>query len=147
MVNQVVLMRGISGSGKSTYIKNHLPGANVCSADHFFMDKHGTYNFDRFKLGEAHRWCYRKFLTALSQGHPLIVLDNTNTQLFQFYGYAQAAWAHNYEVRAVRMDTPVEIAAARNLHGVPAAGVETMAARFQTIPPFLGITETIIKGV
>lgn len=140
-------MRGISGSGKSTYTRDHLPGAYVCSADFFFLDKNGVYQFDRNKLGEAHRWCYRSFLNALSDKHDLVVVDNTNTQLFEFYGYAQAAWAHDYTVEAVRMDTPVEIAAARNLHGVPAAGVKAMQDRFQIIPTFLGISETIAKGV
>lgn len=140
-------MRGVSGSGKSTYIRDHLPGAYVCSADHFFIGTDGVYRFNPTKLGEAHRWCYRKFLTALSDWRELIVVDNTNTQLFEFYGYIQLAWAHDYEVSAVRMDTPVELAAARNLHGVPAAGVEAMAARFQTIPTFLGIPEKVVKGI
>ena len=147
MNKRLVIMRGISGSGKSTYTRDHLPGAYVCSADQFFIDPAGVYQFDPRKLGEAHRWCYRSFLTALSHNHDIIVVDNTNTQLFEFYGYAQAAWAHDYTVEVVRMDTPVEVAAARNLHGVPTAGVKAMQDRFQTIPPFLGITETVIKGV
>lgn len=143
----VTIMRGISGSGKSTYIRNHIPGAYVCSADDFFIDPDGIYQFDRNKLGEAHRWCYNKFLTALTDWRENVVVDNTNTQLFELYGYAQLAWAYGYDVRVVRMDTPVEVAAARNLHGVPHAGVKAMQDRFQTIPPFLGISETIVKGV
>ena len=146
MTKRVVIMRGISGSGKSTYTREHLPGAYVCSADHFF-ERDGVYQFDPRKLGEAHRWCYRKFLTALTDWRELVVVDNTNTQLFEFYGYAQAAWAHDYTVEVVRMDTPVEVAAARNLHGVPPASVKAMQDRFQSIPPFLGIPEIIVKGV
>ena len=146
MSKRVIIMRGISGSGKSTYIYNHHPGAYVCSADQFF-ERDGVYQFDSRKLGEAHRWCYNKFLTALSDWRDPIVIDNTNTQLFEFYGYAQLAWAHGYNVEVVRMDTPVEVAAARNLHGVPPASVKAMQDRFQSIPPFLAIPEFVVKGV
>ena len=147
MSKRVIIMRGISGSGKSTYTRFHLPGAHVCSADQFFIDPQGVYQFDARKLGEAHRWCYRNFLTALVNEWDPIVVDNTNTQLFEFYGYVQLAWAYDYKVEVIRMDTPVEVAAARNLHGVPPAGVKAMQDRFQSIPPFLGISETIVKGV
>ena len=147
MTKRVVIVRGISGSGKSTYIRNHLSGAYVCSADDFFIDSAGDYKFNPHKLGEAHRWCYSKFLTALTEQRQTVVVDNTNTQLFEFYGYVQLAWAHEYLVHVVRMDTPVEVAAARNLHGVPDVSVKAMQERFQPIPTFLGIPETIVKGV
>lgn len=145
--NRVLILRGISGSGKSTYIRDHLPGAYVCSADDFFIDSAGDYKFNPHKLGEAHRWCYSKFLTALSDWRETVVVDNTNTQLFEFYGYVQLAWAYGYLVQVVRMDTPVAVAAARNLHGVPDVSVKAMQDRFQPLPAFLGIPETVVKGV
>jgi len=146
MNKRVVIMRGASGAGKSTYIRNHLPGAYVCSADHFFICSDGVYSFDPSKLGEAHNTCYYKFLCALSDWRNLIVVDNTNTQLFEFYGYVQLAKAYGYAVEVVRLDTPVHVAAARNIHGVDFTTVETMASRFQDIPKFLGLSEKIVKG-
>ena len=42
-LNVVTILRGISGSGKSTYIKNNLDASSVvCSADHFFIDSDGA---------------------------------------------------------------------------------------------------------
>ena len=144
-------MRGISGSGKSTYIKSHFPDAYVCSADHYFIGSDGVYRFDPKLLGAAHRNCYSKFLLAIEQKGTsraeMIVVDNTNTQLFEFYGYVQLAWAYNIPIEIIRMDTPIEIAAARNLHGVPFKNVKSMQDRFQTIPSFWGIVEKIVKGV
>ena len=46
-VPEVIVMQGVSGSGKSTYIKNNLPNATVVSADHFFVNAvTGVYEFN-----------------------------------------------------------------------------------------------------
>ena len=152
---RVVILRGISGSGKSTYVSRNLPSAEVCSADQYFIDVLGEgkeYRFDPKRLGDAHRWCMQRFIRATTHRDPLgraalVVVDNTNLQLWEFMGYVQIAQAMGYEVEIVRMDTPVHVAAKRNLHGVPANKVEDMSRRFQNIPPFLGLNEKIVKGV
>jgi predicted kinase len=150
-VRRVVILRGISGSGKSTYVARNFPSAHVCSADRYFVDVLGdgtNYNFDPRKLNEAHQWCMRSFIEALTMTNvPLIVVDNTNCQLWEFMGYVQIAQALGCKVEIIRMDTPVHVAAKRNVHGVPMHSVENMHRRFQNIPPFLNIRETIVKGV
>lgn len=153
----VTIMRGIPGSGKSTYIKYHIPDAYVCSADDHMINSVGVYEFDRKRLGAAHRACYNKFHMALDNSSRFIggpntkydhvVVDNTNTQLFEFYGYMQLAWSYGREVRIIRMDTPVDIASARNIHGVPTNNVKAMQDRFQSLPSFLDINEFLIKGI
>lgn len=152
--NRVVILRGISGSGKSTYTAKHCKGAKVVSADNYFTEVLGegkAYKFDASKLGEAHRWCMEKFVRAITHIDPIarapfVVVDNTNLALWEFMGYVQVAQAMGYEVEIVRMDTPPHVAAARNVHGVPANKVEDMARRFQNIPPFLRLTEKVVKG-
>ena len=149
-----VIMRGVSGSGKSTYIAKHCKGASVCSADDFFLEVVGegkTYSFDPKRLGEAHSWCMRKFLRAVTHPDPIarsefVVVDNTNTMLWEFMGYVQVASAMGYEVEVVEMKTDPAVAAARNTHGVPASKVADMARRFQYIPPFINVKSTIVKG-
>lgn len=143
---KVIILRGISGSGKSTYTRKHHPDALVCSADDFFIDERtGMYVFSPAKLGEAHQWCLRKFLTGLQSGVQEIVVDNTNTQLWEMSPYVQLASALGYEVLIVRMDTPVAVAAARNEHGVPQKAVQGMADRFQKVLPFW--KEIVVSGV
>lgn len=137
-------MRGPSGSGKSTYIQNHLPGAYVCSADHYFIDKDGTYRFDRQGLGAAHVECQRKFKQALKDRVPLVVVDNTNTTTREMKPYVQAAKHQGYRVECVRLDTPADVAAGRNQHGVPYGTVQSMIARMCETPP--DWNETVIKG-
>jgi len=148
-IGKVIILRGVSGSGKSTYTRTHHPAALVCSADDFFIGEDGVYRFDGTRIKDAHKWCMRKFVDALrgmdSSQDREIVVDNTHTMLWEFSGYVQVAEAHGYEVEIVRMDTPVDVAAARNTHGVPLKAVQGMADRFQKVLPWW--KETVVKGI
>jgi len=61
------VMRGLPGSGKSTLAKSMVKSYNdagkkgvICSADDFFIDNRGKYNFDMTRLSEAHEHCRLK---------------------------------------------------------------------------------------
>lgn len=116
-------MRGIPGSGKSTYIKKNFPNAKVCSADHYFETPSG-YFFDATKLSLAHGHCKRSAFDAMEQGLPLIVLDNTNVKKAWFKEYLEAATRHGYEVKIVRLVVDPKTAFERNVHGVPLEKIE-----------------------
>jgi len=53
----LTLVRGLPGSGKSTFANFIWNDYAICEADKFFTDKEGNYNFDASKLKEAHKWC------------------------------------------------------------------------------------------
>jgi predicted kinase len=129
----VIILRGISGAGKSTYTKANHPNATVCSADNFFITD-GVYNFDRQKLGRAHDWCKNQFESALQRGDDQVVVDNTNTTMRELKFYVDTAAKYGYELQVVRLVVDPAIAAARNQHGVPAEGVQAMQNRFQDFP-------------
>ena len=148
-IGRVIVMRGISGSGKSFYTRKHHPEAVVCSADDYFTEVLGEgkeYRFDPAKLPDAHSWCMQKFLRACTQDQaPVVVVDNTNTKIWELSGYVQVAGALGYDVSIVRMDTPVDVASGRNTHGVPAKAVQGMADRFEKCLPWW--RETVVRGV
>lgn len=134
----VVILRGLPGSGKSTAARR-LFGANrgspvVCSADDFFVDSSGNYNFDATKLSEAHDECFRKFRDALRRGAPYVVVDNTNTTWREYERYIVGGRSAGYPVRVVQIDCPdkktVRVFQERNAHGVPAAHCMRMWKRF-----------------
>lgn len=127
---QVIIMRGIAGSGKTTYVRKHFPEAFVVSADHFF-ERDGEYRYDRVKAGEAHADCFARFCAAVEQRKPLIVVDNTNTQRWEFERYLYHAIDHGYEVRTVALTCESDVAVDRNVHGVPKEAVYRMAQRMQ----------------
>lgn len=94
MNKTVVILRGVSGSGKSTVTNLLLANKSwiSVSADHFFLGSHGEYNFDASKLGKAHQHCADAFEKALHnvliEG---IVVDNTNTKPKEFQWYIDEA--------------------------------------------------------
>jgi predicted kinase len=137
MGTQVIILSGISGSGKSTYARRNYPGAVVCSADKFpglYVD--GELQFA--KLSDAHNACLREFTVALLEGAPVIVVDNTNTTATEIAPYAAMALAFGAKLQILTIECDVEIAHGRNLHNVPRGGVEAQAARLESrdLPPW-----------
>lgn len=143
MVNQVIIMRGVSGSGKSTYARTMWPKACVLSSDDFWTRNGGEYtqNFDVTKLGEAHAWNLRRFIDYLECAEapfwkePIhtIVIDNTNTtptEIAPYYAVAQAFKVPLIEI--VSIDILPARAFERNTHGVPAATHAAQVERFYT---------------
>lgn len=96
MKKTVVILRGVSGSGKSTVTQTFLAASNywvAVSADYYFLGEHGNYEFDATKLGKAHQFCADEFSRYLHK-HPKvegIVVDNTNTKPKEFQWYIDEA--------------------------------------------------------
>lgn len=110
---KVIVMRGISGAGKSTWVKKHYPDAVVASADDYFRKPDGAYVFDETKLQEAHIACMRTFLAALQEQKPLIVVDNSNVTAAEISPYVLPAKALGYEVEILTLGVKPETAIAR----------------------------------
>jgi len=135
---KVKILRGISGAGKSTYTRAHYPNAYVVSADLFFIDPQGNYNFDASKLGEAHASCFKNYIKALIDGQDLIVVDNTNTTAWECSPYVAGACAYGYEYEIITLECDPDIAANRNVHKVPKKSVFDMHKKVSSkqLPPF-----------
>jgi hypothetical protein len=139
-------MSGIPGSGKSTLAEKY--GGIICSADHFFIGKDGTYKFDRALLPIAHNECLRKFLGCLNDksGRDIIV-DNTNTTAVEIATYYTLAHLHGLKVRLVTTVCNPETAFKRNVHDVPFPAVKRMASNIarRQIPAHWAIEEEFIN--
>ena len=73
------ILRGYPASGKS-FLADAIAkeqNAVIVSADHFWIDSFGKYNFDASRLKLAHQDCFEKFKIAVLAGRNVIV-DNTN---------------------------------------------------------------------
>lgn len=110
---RVTILRGISGSGKSTWTKTHAKEALIISTDAYFIQPDGTYRFEAEKLSLYHRQAFRAFLQALEEKEPWIVVDNTNICAWEFAPYVAAAEAFDYTVELFTFDCPLETALAR----------------------------------
>ncbi|XP_060590391.1 2',3'-cyclic-nucleotide 3'-phosphodiesterase-like isoform X2 [Ruditapes philippinarum] len=119
------IMRGLPGSGKSTLVKclQEVYKGIVCSADDFFYDNDGTYNFDAGRLSEAHKFCQDKASYHCDKGKPVVIIDNTNIQRWSMSFYVKLAQnSCHYHVVIVEPRTPwrydPDELAARNIHNV-----------------------------
>lgn len=143
---KVIVMRGVPGSGKSTYIKNNGNGAVVASADHFFM-KEGQYQFDFKKLGAAHTACFATFQRALASKAPLVIVDNTNVKVRDMSRYVEGALEAGYTVEIVKVLCDPAKAASRNVHKVPLEVVERMHRELvASVLPSNWPSETVISN-
>lgn len=123
------LIRGVPGSGKSTFAK-HLFKAQmvdaVLEADHYFYDENYVYKFDPHKLGIAHFECQEKTRFYLSQGFNVAV-SNTSTKESE---------VKVYEDIAKELDTNFVSLILENRHGgvnhhnVPEDKLKQMKDRF-----------------
>lgn len=134
-MKKLIIMRGLPGSGKSTYLNSFIEGVKgvvVCSADHFFM-KNGEYCFNPKLLGQAHETCKFNAATAMQKGVELVCIDNTNTQKWEYEDYLHMAAKYGYDVvvHVVGNTTDLELYAKRNTHGVPLTALQRMAARWE----------------
>ena len=90
--SQVVILRGLPGSGKSflaqqcTEYLNDPSQVAVCSADNYFTNK-SSYSFEMTQLHSAHLHCFDQYLNAILEHKKLIIIDNTNTQLWEYTFY------------------------------------------------------------
>lgn len=100
-MKEVHIMRGCSGSGKSTaareIVENHGKEAYIFSTDDYW-DLHTDGKIDLNLLGRAHNWNFMRFFRAIRRGTPCVIVDNTNTRVSEFENYARMAIEYGYHV-------------------------------------------------
>lgn len=101
----LVIMRGLPWCGKS-YRAKELAGnvGLILSTDEYwykvnYPDKPDEYSFNPRFLGAAHKWNMLRAQKAIEEGHPLVIIDNTNTTPKEALPYVEYAVAQEYKVK------------------------------------------------
>lgn len=152
---KLILVRGIPGSGKTTFVKKQMKADNPCLTFHFEADmyfekynpftKQMDYNFDASKLTIAHKICQEKTLRALSLGGKVYV-SNTFTTIKEMEPYVIMARNLGARIEIHEMsEVPVIEGKQKNIHGVPTEVIEKMLKRwaFELPSSWKGIQYTI----
>jgi predicted kinase len=144
-MKKVVIVRGLPGCGKSTYVEKLVAGcpkgtvSRVCSADQYFWSG-GRYAYDLARLPQAHQACMSRFLFALRAfglraKDGLVVVDNTSVRRWEWENYLYAAEMAGWktEVHEFRIETVAQVQACfrRCVHGVPLEVIARMAVEFE----------------
>ena len=136
MEKVLYIVRGIPGSGKSTFAKK-LVGEDflVCEADKYFINQeNGKYEFDISKIKDAHKWCqnmvenYMKDSMINDQYYPEIAVSNTFTQEWEMRPYFELAKTYGYKVFSVIVENRH---GGTNQHEVPEEVLTKMCERFE----------------
>lgn len=139
----LVLMRGLPGSGKSTLARQLIqktglnPAQHIISADDFFTDRWGNYNYDRSRISEAHQDCQNRAKAMMMRSFAPIIVDNTNIRLWEMEAFCVNAVDHGYIVQILEPTTGwaknPEECHRRNTHNVPFDTVLNMRRTYDRI--------------
>jgi predicted kinase len=133
-MKELILLRGLPGSGKSTIANSIWWEGIICEADKYFIDKDGNYNFDATKLKDAHEWCRKRVEIFMKdnqmndQFYRQIIVANTFTQEWEMKPYHELAEQHGYRVHSLIVENRH---GNKSVHNVPDATMGNMLNRFE----------------
>jgi len=122
-MKNVIILRGVSGAGKSTVATLFGNAAIVC-ADDYFTGSDGVYRFDADQLPHAHAQCQTRFVHALNNPDvDTVVVANTNIFPAHFAFYEDKAREVNARVFHLVIENRH---GNQNTHNVPATVLMNM---------------------
>lgn len=142
-IKVMVLMRGCPGSGKTylsklllqrVQIKSELYDKFIFSADNYFYQR-GVYVFNPEYLGDAHALTQQCVLSAAAESRNPIIIDNTNTQVWEMKAYAKIGVQYGYDLEILEPNTSWAFKerelARKNVHDVPKSKIRIMLDRYE----------------
>lgn len=130
----LIIVRGLPGSGKSTYVRNNFPGIFHIENDMFHIHD-GKYCYDKSKQWNAVAWCFNTVKIALKHGMDVVV-SNTFTKKDFIQGYVNICEETKTPYKVIRMENRFG-----NIHNVPEEVYANMEKGFEDWEG-----EEIIKG-
>jgi len=132
MSKTLILVRGASGSGKST-VASHLKFsleyqgtvAGPYEADQWMMEN-GVYKFDPKKLHYAHTSCRNAVEDAMKKNIGTVIVSNTFIKKWEMQNYLDLAKQYGYAVQEIIVRSDF-----KNTHGVPDEKVAEMKSKFE----------------
>lgn len=124
-MNELVIIRGFPGSGKSTHARVHYPDHLHYEPDHFYCDTQGRYRFDAQLWTQACEWTLALTDFALARGESVVVTD-VLPRIADLDPYRNLAAAHGAILKIITL-----FGTHGNTHRVPVYVLRRMAKEFE----------------
>ena len=125
MTNRLYIIRGLPGSGKTTFANKLLADgvvSDVVEADQFMTDAQCNYKFDPNLLTKCHQECQMWTKYYLDKGHDVAVA-NTFTRKWEILPYTKMGY--DFTVIEMKGSYP-------NIHNVSKNAIENMRKRWES---------------
>jgi len=128
----VIILRGLPGSGKSTFLQSFmLPHIHI-SMDHFWTKDGQPYSFDYKRLAEAIEWTHKQFVEKLeAEGDLPIVVDNVSYAFEHYRFFWEEARKRGINVHIVHIERPFRECVRAGTHNVPVEKLLNMAEKWE----------------
>ena len=127
--NALILIRGLPGSGKSTFATLLSEGRfPVFSVDDYFTGSNGAYQFGFSRNHLAYRQCEEQTREAMLKKCSRIFVANTFTMDWEMEPYIRMAGEHGYKLFVLTMEN---YHGCDNIHKIPKDQLEKMASGYK----------------
>ena len=143
MRKTLYIIRGLPGSGKSSIARelvNEIWNSEIgsfvkdfYSADDYFTDYHGNYDFRPEELPQAHVQCQQNVERAMQRDMVTkVAVANTFTQAWEAEPYFKLAAEHGFSPFVIECQSQYG-----NIHDVPQESINAMADRWDSREDFM----------
>ena len=130
----LILVRGVSGSGKTTFVEEFIENVSLSIATDDFFVLDGMYTFDHNYLAEYHQRCIDSVESEMespsTEGYCNIVVHNTFTMEWEMQAYFDLAKKYGYNVYTIVIENRHK---SDNIHDVPEGIVKAQRNRFEIV--------------
>ena len=132
-MHNVTIVRGLPGSGKTSYAQTFWPGVLLIEGDQYYMTGNGQYLFGTGMLKSSTEYTKVMLSTALSLDIKCVVITLTSPDGSSAKSLAKIARAFGYQVihRWIDFDNGNTN---QNRHRVPKEVIDSMKQDWKTIP-------------